>query len=532
MPTTRSSPTPASPTGGSFSASPEPPADPLEVLESALRDAFATLMTLVDEEDAVLLYRCSRLAEASPLLLESCDQRRSAIEEGLADKCERLWHACRGRLVDSIEQINGAKVSAAKMEASKLAKGDCEERLVAARTASAVREQQFLLEKESAIREALRIRAEEDAKSLAAAEKLLHDQMEENRLRTNRAIAEARGAAQADSAKAEARAVEAESKLQGLRDKLSGLDAQVSSLSHKLGETQREATEAEQKLERIEVRLLDEIERRERAETEAAASEAMRLQAEREFEQAREEALAGPEMRALEQQVALLTAENEAQAKEIAELQRRQEELARKQGEFRRRAESAERELMRVRESGDELQQQLARAELALKEPPPVLPVARTMSAKQVEKMSMLGSADAIREDAAAAEAARAKVTDDEIARKAAVRAERKAAPLPSVPEGGRSPSPPPALKRNKTMGGTMMKLAQKKEAGAEAAPKGGGAFSASTAWQVAISSPYESVSTLLIPPERFRILRDPSDPFVRLPASCRWAPLIAIDCH
>lgn len=74
------------PSGGTAEVT---PVDPLDVLESALRDAFSSLMTLVDEEDAVLLYRCSRLAEASPLLLESCDQRRTAIEEGLADKCER-----------------------------------------------------------------------------------------------------------------------------------------------------------------------------------------------------------------------------------------------------------------------------------------------------------------------------------------------------------------------------------------------------------------------------------------------------------
>ena len=52
-------------------------------------------MTLVDEEDAVLLYRCSRIAQHSPLLLESCDMRRTAIEEGLAERCERLWQSAR-----------------------------------------------------------------------------------------------------------------------------------------------------------------------------------------------------------------------------------------------------------------------------------------------------------------------------------------------------------------------------------------------------------------------------------------------------
>ena len=58
-----------------------PPSAPLEVLESALREIFTKMMSLVDEEDAVLLYRCTRIAEASPLLLESCDQRRAAMED-------------------------------------------------------------------------------------------------------------------------------------------------------------------------------------------------------------------------------------------------------------------------------------------------------------------------------------------------------------------------------------------------------------------------------------------------------------------
>ena len=36
-----------------------------EIIEDMLRDAFTQMMTIVDEEDAVLLYRCTRIAESS-----------------------------------------------------------------------------------------------------------------------------------------------------------------------------------------------------------------------------------------------------------------------------------------------------------------------------------------------------------------------------------------------------------------------------------------------------------------------------------
>ena len=108
------SPPPGSPPPGS----PPPPGsrtgespdaqDPLEVLESALRESFTSVMSLVDEEDAVLLYRCTRIAEASPLLLEACDRRRAAMEEGLAGKLNFVWQATRPRLLESMEQALGS----------------------------------------------------------------------------------------------------------------------------------------------------------------------------------------------------------------------------------------------------------------------------------------------------------------------------------------------------------------------------------------------------------------------------------------
>jgi len=397
--------------------------DPLDVLESALRDAFSFLMTLLDEEDAVLLYRCRRLAEASPLLLESCDQRRSAIEEGIADKCERLWQAARVRLVDSIEQIRSTSVEAAKSEASKHFRAEAEERLEAARTAAAVRQQQFQIEKESSVREALRRRAEEDASTLAAAERLLREEAEAHRLRANRLIAESRGAMQVDIAKADARAAAAEAKAAAATDKFASLEDHVERLATRVGETSKQRDEAEAQLERIEARLMYEMSLRQTAEAQAEQAEAMRVQAERSVERAREEALNAPELLALQARVIDLEAEIAQAKKASAEYARKWEELDKKQSEFKRRAESAERELMRLRESGDELQAQLTRAELALKEPPPVLPVARTMSAKQVQKMASLSSADAIQADAAAVLEVRQSVLEDEMSKKSAKRA-------------------------------------------------------------------------------------------------------------
>ena len=96
-----------------------------------------------------------------------------------------------------------------------------------------------------------------------------------------------------------------------------------------------------------------------------------------------------PEPRVRRHGVLDLEAEIAQAKKASAEYARKWEELDKKQSEFKRRAESAERELMRLRESGDELQAQLTRAELALKEPPPVLPVARTMSATHAEKSTV-----------------------------------------------------------------------------------------------------------------------------------------------
>ena len=133
----------------------------LQVVESALRDAFVIMMSLVDEEDAVLLYRCTRLAEASPLLLEACDRRRTSMEEALSEKCSRLWTAVRPKLVGAIDEATAPPRPVVKE------RSEADVRLEQARVAAAVREQQFLLAKDSAVREALRIRAEEDESSAA-----------------------------------------------------------------------------------------------------------------------------------------------------------------------------------------------------------------------------------------------------------------------------------------------------------------------------------------------------------------------------
>ena len=72
--------------------------------EASMRSAFSLIMNLVDEEDAVLLYRCNRIAESSPLLLETMDMRRAAIEVALADRLNEVWQGARPRLLSALER--------------------------------------------------------------------------------------------------------------------------------------------------------------------------------------------------------------------------------------------------------------------------------------------------------------------------------------------------------------------------------------------------------------------------------------------
>ena len=169
--------------------------EPLEILEAAMQDAFVAAMTLVDEEDAVLLYRCSRLAEASPLLLESCDLRRKAREEGLAERCQQLWTSSRLRLTDAIDRGHAAARTTSRAASSRDEK-ERQAKLDIARRAASMREKQHDIETRAAVQETLRLRAEEDAAALARAREQMRVEIEAHKKRADTEIREAQANAQ------------------------------------------------------------------------------------------------------------------------------------------------------------------------------------------------------------------------------------------------------------------------------------------------------------------------------------------------
>ena len=163
------------------------PQDPLEVLESALREVFTTLMTLVDEEDAVLLYRCTRIAEASPLLLEACDQRRASMEDGLADKLNLVWQATRPRLLGAVERAVGSVGRGLEQHE----RAELQKQLENARRASKLQELQLAVEKEAAVKEALRLREEDTQRAITEVKDQTSADAEAHKLRAESAIAKA-----------------------------------------------------------------------------------------------------------------------------------------------------------------------------------------------------------------------------------------------------------------------------------------------------------------------------------------------------
>ena len=50
-----------------------------QLMAAAKEDSLRLALSVTDEEDAVMLYRCTRLAERSPILLEAVDHRLSLI---------------------------------------------------------------------------------------------------------------------------------------------------------------------------------------------------------------------------------------------------------------------------------------------------------------------------------------------------------------------------------------------------------------------------------------------------------------------
>ena len=61
------------------------------VLDDQLEEVMTLAMRVVDEEDAAFLYRCTKLAESSPLLQEAADVRADRLSSDEYD--ETTWSA-------------------------------------------------------------------------------------------------------------------------------------------------------------------------------------------------------------------------------------------------------------------------------------------------------------------------------------------------------------------------------------------------------------------------------------------------------
>lgn len=221
---------------------------PVEVLEGALREVFIKMMSLVDEEDAVLLYRCTRLAESSPLLLEACDQRRAAMEDGLADKLNLVWQATRPRLLDAVEKSAGSVGRG--LEAHE--RDELERQLEVARRAMGVQAQHLAVEKEAAIKEALRQRREETERMISSSAEQLALEAEGHKQRAEAAIAKAQVKASGDVDRANARVTKVEQERKVAEGKLGAAEDTIASLSIQLAEETagvRDAAEASRRAE-------------------------------------------------------------------------------------------------------------------------------------------------------------------------------------------------------------------------------------------------------------------------------------------
>ena len=223
-------------TGAAASSSSAGPSESLDgILEATLRELFSSVMTLVNEEDAVLLYRCTKLAETSPLLLEACDLRRVAIEDALADWINAVFHGARRRL----NEVGDAAVRAAR-RGSVNAHADhtaaVEERLEQARLAAKVQAKHAAVQKDTAVREALKAREVEIEAQLAKEWAAMADELSEGRLKAELSAADAKARARSEVDAAKARLGERDKEIERLDAKLTQSEETVSSLSVQLAQ--------------------------------------------------------------------------------------------------------------------------------------------------------------------------------------------------------------------------------------------------------------------------------------------------------
>jgi len=128
-------------------------------LHHAMQAALDAVMSVVDEEDAVLLYRCNRLAESCPDLLEACDLRRSSIHSLLRADFDALWRKVNSELAMRVEELSDTMLAGNRSMAVHAA-GLQEELIRKSRLAAEMRVQQLLIEKDAERETALRNQAE------------------------------------------------------------------------------------------------------------------------------------------------------------------------------------------------------------------------------------------------------------------------------------------------------------------------------------------------------------------------------------
>ena len=131
----------------------------LTPLQQTLQTALDVTLTALDEEDAVLLYRCTRIAEASPQLLEACDMRRTTLHQTLQREFQQLWERSNVELSKEVDAIQEGAL-AAQRQLQQTSKETNKGALSKARLASEMRVQMLLLEKDAEKEVALRTQAE------------------------------------------------------------------------------------------------------------------------------------------------------------------------------------------------------------------------------------------------------------------------------------------------------------------------------------------------------------------------------------
>jgi hypothetical protein len=225
----------------------------LSLVEDGLVVEFIeAAMTLIDEEDAVLLYRCNPLAESSPpLLVEAVSMRRTTLEDALTERVVVLWREMRPRLEEAIHQ-HGARRARGTERNVRAVLG---EQLDATRLASDVRAQQLVIEKDAAVRAALRLQEEGITRTLAEERERIENAAVEHRKSVERDASAMTARAQAEASDAIARARERESRVAALEARLDAAEEEAQRVTKELAKAIRQGREVERLNEAAETKL-------------------------------------------------------------------------------------------------------------------------------------------------------------------------------------------------------------------------------------------------------------------------------------